>query len=139
MNAQQLAIDDEKDLIKYIGKYCKQKIVGVLNQCDAFKTSQDSISFALETCQQMMHENNIKTSIIIPISAYAAYLCRQASEQGKHMDEEEAFDFQLISKKMSKPYYNLPSYIPGVPKDIKIDSVLERSGIPYLEYLILSV
>ena len=139
MNAQQLAINDEKDLIEYIGKYCKQKIVGVLNQCDAFKTSRDSISVALETCQQMMHENNIKPSIIIPISAYTAYLCRQASELGEHMDEEEAFELQLILKKMSKPYYNLPSYIPGIPKDIKIDSVLERSGIPYLEYLILSV
>ena len=139
MNAQQLAIDDEKELIEYIGKHCKQKIVGVLNQCDAFKTSRDSISVAMETCQQMMNENNIKSPIVIPISAYTAYLCRQSSELGEYMDEEDASEYQFILNKMRKPYYNLPSYLPGVPKDIKIDSVIERSGISYLEHLILSV
>lgn len=136
LNAQQLAIDDEKDLIDFIGKHSRRKVVGVLNQCDAFKASQDSISIAVNTSRTMMMESGIKTELVIPISAQAAYLSRQANELGKRMDEDDAFDYELISNKMQKPFYNLPSYLPGVPKDVNVSSIIERSGVPYLEYII---
>ena len=136
LNAQQLAIDDEKDLIEFVGKQCKQKVIGVLNQCDAYKPSQDSIDIALQVSQSMFRESGIKDPLVIPISAQAAYLSRQARELDNKMDEDDEFEFQRISKKLLKPFYNLPSYLPGVPKSVQPQDVLERSGVPYLEYLI---
>lgn len=136
LNARQLAIDDEMDLIEFVGKQCKQKIIGVLNQCDAFKPSQDSIDLALKISVSMFIDSGIKNPLIIPISAQAAYLSRQARELGNKMDEDEEFEFRQISKRLLKSYYNLPSYLPGVPKSVQPEDVLERSGIPYLEYLI---
>lgn len=136
LNARQLAIDDEMDLIEFVGKQCKQKIIGVLNQCDAFKPSQDSIDIALKTSVSMFIDSGIKNPLVIPISAQAAYLSRQARELGNKMDEDEKFEFQQISKRLLNPYYNLPSYLPGVPNSVQPEDILERSGIPYLEYLI---
>lgn len=136
LNAQQLAIDDEKDLIEFVGKQCKQKVIGVLNQCDAYKPSQDSIDIALQVSQSMFRESGIKDPLVIPISAQAAYLSRQARELDNNMDEDDEFEFQRISKKLLKPFYNLPSYLPEVPKSVQPQDVLERSGVPYLEYLI---
>lgn len=139
LNATQLAIGDEKDLVEYIGKNCKQKIIGVLNQCDAYKPQQDSIDTALRTCTEMFKESGIKSPTVVPISAQAAYLSRQATELHGKLDEDDEFDFHQISKKMMKPYFNLPSYLPGVPKSVQPKDVLERSGVPYLEHLISSL
>jgi len=43
LNGEQLATEDECDLINFIGKHCKHKVIGVLNRCDTYKKSQDSI------------------------------------------------------------------------------------------------
>lgn len=136
LNGEQLAIDDERDLIDFIGQRCKRKVIGVLNRCDAYNPKRDSIDKALETSRDMMMEAGIKKPIVIPISAYAAFLYRQASELGRKMDEDDAFDFEKITKTMQKPYYNLPSYLPGVPKENKISKLIDRSGVSYLEHLI---
>lgn len=139
LNARQLAIGDERDLIEFVGKQCRNKVIGVLNQCDAFKASQDSIETALQTSIAMFKESGITNSMVIPISAQAAYLYRQANILGNRIDEDDEFELQQITRRMLKPYYNLPSYLPGVPKEINLTSVLERSGVPYLEYLIASL
>ena len=136
LNGEQLAIDDERDLIDFIGQRCKRKVIGVLNRCDAYNPKRDSIDKALETSRDMMMEAGIKKPIVIPISAYAAFLSRQASELGRKMDEDDVFDFEKITKTMQKPYYNLPSYLPGVPKENKISKLIDRSGVSYLEHLI---
>lgn len=135
LNGQQLAIEDERDLVHFIGKYCKQKVIGVLNQCDTYKPSQDSIEEALMTGKNMMKEAGIKNPIVLPISAYGAFLSRQSAEFGSKMDEDDAFDYELISKKLNKPYYNFPSYLPGIARD-NSGGILDRTGVPYLERLI---
>ncbi len=136
MNANQLAIEDERNLISFIGKHSKRKVVGVLNQCDCYKPSQDSIPEAVDTSIAMMKEAGIHSPLVIPISAYAAHLYRETIENSKHRDLEIEEEYAEINTKMQKPFYNLPSYIPGVPKDVKIANTIDRTGVPYLEYLI---
>lgn len=136
LNAQQLAIDDEKDLITYVGKYCKHKIIGVLNKCDTYNPLEDSITNALKTSYAMFEEAGIKNPYIIPISAHVAYLCRQTYSPNTQLGKRDSIEFKLISNKMADSFYNFPSYLSGVPKDIQPKDILERSGVPYLEYLI---
>jgi len=83
-----------------------------------------------------MNEAGIQEPIVVPVSAYAAFLSRQFSQFGNRMDEDDAFDLEKLSKKMRKPFYSLPSYLPKNLKKDKIAGVLERSGVLYLEHLI---
>lgn len=136
LNAQQLATEDERDLIKFIGKHSRKKIITVLNQCDSYKSAQDSIEKALLTGKAMLKESGIKNPILIPISAHVAFLCRQQELLKDKMDEDDAFELDMAKRKMKKPFLNLPTYLPGVPKDLNITSTLERSGVPYLEFTI---
>lgn len=136
LNAQQLAIKDEKNLISYVGENCKHTIIGVLNQCDAFDPQEDSIYKALNTSCSMFEEAGIKKPHIIPISAHAAYLYRQANSIASHLGKRDLIEYELISTRMKDSFYNLPSYLPGVPHDYIPNSVIESSGISYLEHLI---
>lgn len=138
LNAQQLAIEDEWGLIDFVSKNCRRKVIGVLNQCDVFKASEDSIEEALKCGRGMMSQAGIKNPVVIPVSAHAAFLSRQAAELGDTMDEEDAFEYRQMAKKMAKPYYDLLSYLPDASKRMKTTSLIERSGVPFLERALLN-
>lgn len=138
LNAQQLAIEDEWGLIDFVSKNCRRKVIGVLNQCDVFKASEDSIEEALKCGRGMMSQAGIQHPVVIPVSAQAAFLSRQAAELGDTMDEEDAFEYRRMAKKMAKPYYDLLSYLPDASKRMKTTSLIERSGVPFLERALLN-
>lgn len=139
MNGQQLAIDDERDFIDYIGKHSKSNVIGVLNQCDVFKPSQDSVPVAIDACKEMMTKAGIKNPLVVPISAYVAFLSRQSALRKAQMDEDDLFDYEHLYRKMQKPFYNFPSYLTNAPKNVVVTNVLERSCVPYLEHLIKAI
>lgn len=86
----------------------------------------------------MMSQAGIQHPVVIPVSAQAAFLSRQAAELGDTMDEEDAFEYRRMAKKMAKPYYDLLSYLPDASKRMKTTSLIERSGVPFLERALLN-
>lgn len=136
MNGTQLAIQDERDLINFIGQNCKKKVIGVINQCDTYRESQDSIPKALETGRKMMKEAGIANPLVLPISAYAAYLFRLEENPRYRMDEDDRFDLDRLKKRMSKPFFDLPSYLPNELSKLKRIGILQRSGLLDVESLL---
>lgn len=136
LNGTALAIDDEKDLMTFVGKNCRKRVIAVVNKCDLFSRKHDSIQAALATAEKALRDSGIKPVAVVPVSAYAALLSRLNENPGYTMDEDDIFDLKELERRMANPYYCLPAYLPGVPPAINLTTALERSAVPYLEKLI---
>ena len=136
-NAQQFLINDELEVIRFVLKECKKKLVFVLNQCDMFSPKDDSIEETLSIFEDMIRKEMTRHIPIVPISGFGAYTIRHAERMGKLIDDDDLFEYEQTKKKLEKAYYNLPSYISeksiGV---IENDSILDRTGITILENII---
>ena len=52
-------------------------------------------------------------------------------------DEDDAFELEKYNRLFSKPYFDLPSYMNGNNAG-ESDNLLDRTGIPLLEKMIMS-
>ena len=123
---------DERNVLELLIKNTKRPIIFVLNWLDDSNPKQDSISQMLKNFKNEIEICGLNNSIIIPISAKAAFLAKTID---KH-DDEDSFEYSQIYKRFTKDYYNLPAYL-GVGNTAK--NVLDYSGVPLLERTILNI
>ena len=124
-NSQYFATNDEKSLLDDIHYLCDKPVVFVLNKIDRFSQRDDSIGKMLGDAKDMLSESGLKDAPVIPFSALAA-LCLQL---GDKFDKE---DHELLTRKFSLPYYDLPKYLSGKESG----SSLDKTGLTLLAGMI---
>lgn len=129
-NGQYNGTTDEKMILEYIHKNCKTPVLFALNQLDRFKSSSDSISDMIVNYSDELKSIGFKQPQIYPLSAEYAFLLRYSN----FLDEDEAYDLELLRKRFSKAYYDLPTYIGS-----KSTRELGRTGIINLEQGIINI
>lgn len=128
-NGQYNGTTDERMFLEYIHKNCKHPVLFALNQLDRFKSSSDSISDMLTEYSEELKTIGFKQPQIYPLSAQYAFLLSYIN----FLDEDEAYDLELLRKRFSKDYYDLPTYIGSTST-----REIERTGIINLEQSIIN-
>lgn len=98
LNAQQLGINDDKNLLVEIGKIIKSdpqardRFLFVLNKADAFDSQKEgNIDAILGKCRRYLEETGIESPFIYPISARLARLARQDVNTLSYQDKGDLF------------------------------------------------
>ena len=128
-NCQYIGTTDEAQLLTFIRNKTQKPVIFVINQLDKMKQSEDSIPKMI--CDFRTHLKHLKFNnpMVVPVSAKAALLFKL----GKTMlDEEDNFDYDELSKKFGKDYYDLQNLGGGTKSANSIDA----TGIKQLETII---
>ena len=115
---------DERKILEHIYKNCKKPVLFVLNQLDTFKRSVDNIDKMIQGYMNEIKAIGFKNPQVYPVSAIYAFMLRHSS----NLDEDELDELELIKKRFSKDYYNLPKYV-----GFESTSDIERTGFIHLE------
>lgn len=117
MNATQLNVDDQKNLMDYVcdcmqkgGKQSRERYIFAVNKMDDFDPEDDDPKEALEQAKKVLEDNNITAPNLFPVSAQVALECRD------------------------KPKNELPRYINKLekyPEMMKFDSYYEYNHLPF--------
>ena len=139
MNAKNLCTDDDLEHLQFVKKNYKGTILFLINKVDSFGKNDETIIETIENVKEFLSQNGFIDPQVYPISAYAAYLAKQAIFGGIE-DEEEEGVLKLLQQKLERPEHSYYKYYP-----IKIDvlhgeideySMLRNSGILHLEKVI---
>lgn len=96
----------------------------MLNQLDAFNRSVDNIDEMIQDYMKEVKAIGFKNPQVYPVSAIYAFMLRHSN----NLDEDELDELDLIKKRFSKDFYNLPKYV-----GLESSSDIERTGFIYLE------
>lgn len=157
LNAMQLGINDDYELLQHISKVIKKSkgnldILFVLNKSDALKENVDGCMFKLiKGVNEYLSKNNLFSNPrIIPVSAYSAKLFRQALTN-KTLSFDEEFDFVRLFNFFKPAKLDLSIYSSfGKNYDLNGDLIvqeqnysrkevfmaLNNTAIPFVERLI---
>lgn len=116
----------------------KEKIIFVLNKLDNYHSSADSIEESIDGLRSDLINIGFLEPVICPISAYFGILLKMKLT-GKELTEDEQDEYALLSKKFSKPSYDLSRFYNGIQCNINDSneiSLSKRSGLYGLEKLI---
>lgn len=79
LNATQLAVNDDNELLSYVaesmkvkGKQSKDRFIFVLNKLDEFKDGEDKVTDAIEKVRKYLEDKGIENPNIFPASAITA-------------------------------------------------------------------
>lgn len=138
INATQFGINDDLELMLHIQKKInisrdKLKILFVVNKIDEFDLQKEDIEKTMNSIREYIEGNGIKNPMIIPISALAAKLFRQAIN-GEKLTRKEKREFKNYYDLFKNNTYNLNrfSYI-----DSKENQIIEIDGEVFSEYNLL--
>ncbi|GBQ53668.1 dynamin family protein (plasmid) [Komagataeibacter sucrofermentans] len=145
LNAQQLGINDDKNLLVEIGKVIKSdpqardRFLFVLNKADAFDSQKEgNIDAILGKCRRYLEETGIESPFIYPISARLARLARQDVNTLSYQDEGDLF--ALKRQFLPNPDRNWEGidFNDKVPTTFSMpveenDELVRRSGMAALE------
>lgn len=93
LNAQQLGINDDKNLLESIGKVMKEdpqardRFLFVLNKADTFDPERENIDAVLGRCRSYLGEVGITNPFIYPVSARLALLSRKSASNFTRLDK----------------------------------------------------
>lgn len=110
MNATQLGVDDDNNLLDYIseqmrvgGKQSKDRFMFVINKLDDFNTKDgDSVVSAIEKVKKYLKEKGIENPNIYPIAALPALNLRLLKTQKDTLDEDTIDEIEYKLKKMNR-------------------------------------
>ncbi|MGL4998131.1 MAG: dynamin family protein [Cetobacterium sp.] len=156
LNYQQLGINDDKNLLEYIGEEIKksgdlqssQRFIFVLNRVDSIfeNENDDPIEKTIENIKEYLLTVGIENPIIIPVSAFTALLIRggynKENKKLKRIKENKIADFCEAYEEDNlniNNYMNIsPSIINKINTKLKKESDEEKqaeylTGLPALE------
>ncbi|MCX5618116.1 dynamin family protein [Bombella sp. TMW 2.2543] len=93
LNAQQLGINDDKNLLETIGREIKEdpqardRFLFVLNKADTFDPERENIDAVLGRCRSYLDDVGIKNPFIYPVSARLALLSRKSASNFTRADK----------------------------------------------------
>lgn len=138
INATQFGINDDLELMLHIKEKIKKsqdklKILFVVNKIDEFDLQKEDIEQTMSSINEYIEGNGIKNPVVIPISALAAKLFRQAIN-GEKLTRREKREFRNYYDLFKNSNYNLNkfAYI-----DSKNNEIIEIDGEVFSEYDLL--
>nr|WP_306669452.1 MULTISPECIES: dynamin family protein [unclassified Acinetobacter] len=152
LNATQLGINDDKNLLELVakeikkgGKQAKDRFIFIVNKCDEFDLEKESLEKALDNVRAYLIENGIQDPLVYPISAFATRLMRNDEQRLTRRERSKKNDYidQFLEDE-----YNFIKYMPLTSKvahkvenlklvdDDELNTALKNSGIPAVEMMI---
>lgn len=138
MNGNNLGTNDDLQHLKFIKEHVEShKIIFVVNKVDQFRSSQDSILESCNKCELTLQEIGFEYPIVLPISAYAAYLIKRKQIVDDLNDEQEEELLFLINK-FNRKQFDLTDFYEDSLKeqDEQVRRELEICGMAMLEKVI---
>lgn len=109
MNATQLAVDDDNNLLNNVaesmkvgGKQSKDRFIFVVNKIDTFRKGEDSVEETLKQVRNYLENKGIKNPNIFPAAALPALDIRSYLKDGDKEDEELEFEIEGEMRKLIK-------------------------------------
>lgn len=109
MNATQLALDDDNNLLKYVaesmkvgGKQSRDRFIFVVNKLDDFKKGEDSIDAALKKVKDYLADNGIENPNIYPASALTALNIRTILAESDDDDDDDVYEAKGKVRKFNR-------------------------------------
>lgn len=123
MNATQLAVNDDSDLLSYVansmkvdGKQSRDRFIFVVNKLDDFKKDEDNVEETINKVRDYLKDNGIENPNIYPASALTALNIRTIlaeSDDDRNDDVYEAKGKVLKFNRNEKMYFE--NYAPLTP------------------------
>lgn len=140
LNANKLGTDEEISHLKWIfEKVPVEKVIFVINKIDNFKCIDDDIQASVEGVRNDLLKIGYKNPTICPLSAYFSLLIK-LKYSGEALTEDEEDEYELYTKKFSKPVYDLSKYYDGIQineDDTEYIAMSKKSGLYGLEKILL--
>ena len=138
MNATQLAVDDDNNLLKYVaesmkvgGKQSRDRFIFVVNKLDDFKKGEDSIDAALKKVKDYLADNGIENPNIYPASALTALNIRTILAESDDDDDDDVYEAKGKVRKFNRNeemyfenYAPLPASARGIISN-RLDKAVE--------------
>ena len=116
MNATQLEIEDDKNLLENIseqmkrsGKESRDRFIFILNKSDEIDEEKEPIGTVLEKCRNYLMKFGIDDPIIIPISALAALIIRK-NRRGEKLTRKEDTIYSSLKDFVKYPDLHFENY-----------------------------
>lgn len=124
MNATQLNVDDQKNLMDYVcecmekgGKQSRERYIFAINKMDSFNPEDDDPKEALDAAKEVLLDNKITAPNLFPVSAQAALECRtDVSQSVLPIFAQRLLEFPEMKFDSYYEYNNLPL---SVKRDIE--------------------
>ena len=157
MNATQLAVDDDNNLLKHVaesmkvgGKQSRDRFIFVVNKLDDFKKGEDSVDAALKKVRDYLADNGIENPNIYPASALTALNIRTILAASDDDDDDDVYEAKGKVRKFNRNeemyfenYAPLPASARGVisnrfakaveDKDDKEQALIHSGVVPIEE------
>ncbi len=125
--------DDENNLLNFICKNCKKKLIVVVNKIDELK-KEESITDCVKSFYEDLMSQNVYPEAVIPVSVLGY-------EVLKNKEDDE---YEYFYRKFKKEEYSLPKYAICCNKNIESigkdrEGIRNNTGITYLRTAICKV
>lgn len=144
LNGENIGTDDDRQHLCFIQENYHGKILFVVNKVDRFRKNEDSVQDTISAVVNDLHNIGFIDPVVVPVSAYAAYLAKMKIF-GEELDEDEEFEFSRMSRKMKKDEYQFNRYFSdGTHPSVDVEGtdahqLLLHSGIMNLENMIYNL
>ncbi len=145
LNGENIGTDDDRRHLLFILENYHGKILFLVNKVDRFRKNEDSVRETLQAVVDDLTGIGFKAPLVMPVSAYAAYLAKMRL-YGEMLDEDEQDEFDRMARKLQKEEYRFDTYYPEtVRQAVRVDpseasrQLLLHSGILQLEYIIYHI
>lgn len=109
MNATQLAVDDDNNLLDTVsesmkvgGKQSRDRFIFVLNKLDDFKKGEDSVESAIKKVQDYLADKGIENPNIFPASALTALNIRTILAESDDDDDDDVYEAKGKVRKFNR-------------------------------------
>ena len=109
MNATQLAVDDDNNLLSYVaesmkvgGKQSRDRFIFVVNKLDTFNMNEDSVVATLNKVRDYLSDNGIENPNIYPTSALTALNIRTILPKNLGNDDDDTYETNGKVRKLNK-------------------------------------
>lgn len=138
INATQFGINDDLELMLHIREKImkpenKLKILFVVNKIDEFDLQKEDIEETMNSIYEYIEENGIKNPTVVPVSALAAKLFRQAIN-GEKLTRREKREFENYYDLFKSNDYSLNKF---AYMDSEKNKTIEINGEIFSEYDVL--
>jgi len=131
-NSQYFGTNDEHKLLKLLKSKANKPILFVLNQLDNFIPEEDSIAKMMNDYKSDLIKIGFVKPIIIPVSAYAAFLFKLGSDALTNAEKRKS---KILNEVFDNEYYDFPIYI----GEGKSNNKLSMTGIISLEKKLMTI
>lgn len=137
-NATQFLTEDDANILEFVIRNCKKKIIFCLNQCDRFNPDDDSIKETLDIWETTLLKNGIQKPYFVTVSAQWALLLK-LEKQKFELTKSEQTELRYLKDDMRDSFYHLEQYCSNKVDERNSGDLLIHTGILNLESVIKAI